>query len=145
MKAWRSIAAILLLNALTTTADAANFSIRSTDSAGVGLNDATAFTPVGGNSATTLGQARMNVLLEAARILGNAFAKQCADSSRRLVHRTHLQRDQRHARQRRSALRLSKFRRRRFVQHVLRLGASRRYRRHESIVEFHECGYHCNL
>jgi hypothetical protein len=59
-----------LLVAFAATASAATFSIRSTDSAGEGLNDPAPFVPVGGNNATTLGQARMNVLLEAARVWG---------------------------------------------------------------------------
>jgi Bacterial Ig domain len=51
-------------------AQAASFSIVNTDGAGEGLNDATPFTPIGGNNATTLGQARLNVLQEAGRIWG---------------------------------------------------------------------------
>ena len=49
---------------------AATFSIVNKDVAGYGLNDTTAFTPVGGNNAATLGQARLNVITEAARIWG---------------------------------------------------------------------------
>jgi len=52
------------------TARSATFTVRATDAAGEGLNDAAPFTSVGGNTATTLGQARMNVLLEATRIWG---------------------------------------------------------------------------
>jgi hypothetical protein len=59
-----------VLAALSTAAGAATFSIRSTDSDDEGFNDLAVFAPVGGNNATTLGQARMNVLLEAARIWG---------------------------------------------------------------------------
>lgn len=51
-------------------ASAASFSIINQDAAGAGLNDTTAFTPVGGNTATTLGQARLNVIIEAGRIWG---------------------------------------------------------------------------
>ena len=51
--------------------DAATFTIRSTDSAGEGFNDPAPFAPIGGNNATTLGQARMNVLQEATRIWGS--------------------------------------------------------------------------
>lgn len=51
-------------------ANAATITIRSTDSVGEGFNDSTPFTPVGGNNATTLGQARLNVLNEAARVWG---------------------------------------------------------------------------
>ena len=49
-------------------AQAATFSIVNMDGVGEGLNDTAPFTPVGGNSATTLGQARLNVLIEAGRI-----------------------------------------------------------------------------
>jgi Bacterial Ig domain len=51
-------------------ANAATITIRSTDGPGEGFNDATPFTPVGGNNATTLGEARLNVLNEAARVWG---------------------------------------------------------------------------
>jgi hypothetical protein len=61
----------LVLALFAANANAATFTIRSTDAAGVGFNDTTPFSPVGGNNATTLGQARMNVLLEAARIWGS--------------------------------------------------------------------------
>jgi hypothetical protein len=67
---FRIVASAIALAMLAASAEAATFSIRSTDGTGEGLNDATAFTPVGGNNATTLGQARMNVLQEAARIWG---------------------------------------------------------------------------
>lgn len=50
---------------------AAAFSIVNKDVAGYGLNDTTTFTPVGGNNAATLGQARLNVITEAARIWGS--------------------------------------------------------------------------
>jgi hypothetical protein len=49
---------------------AAKITIKNTDSAGVGFNDATPATPVGGNPGTTVGQQRMNAFLEAARIWG---------------------------------------------------------------------------
>jgi hypothetical protein len=51
-------------------AHAATFTIMNMDATGVGLNDPTPFTSVGGNMATTLGQARLNVLQEAGRIWG---------------------------------------------------------------------------
>ena len=70
----RVLASILVLGVglgLPVVADAAaTFSIINLDTANVGLNDATSFTPQGGNSATTLGQARLNVLAEAGRIWG---------------------------------------------------------------------------
>lgn len=49
---------------------AATLHIQVGDGAGEGFNDPTPFTPVGGNSATTLGAARLNVFNEAARIWG---------------------------------------------------------------------------
>jgi hypothetical protein len=55
-------------------ANGATFVVVDKDTAGFGLNDATAFTPVGGNNATTLGQARLNVITEAARIWGNQIS-----------------------------------------------------------------------
>lgn len=51
-------------------AGAATFTILNMDGPGEGLNDTTAFTPVGGNTATTLGAARLAVLQEAGRIWG---------------------------------------------------------------------------
>jgi hypothetical protein len=53
-------------------ASAATFSVINLDT-GTGtftLNDTTPFTPVGGNNATTLGQARLNVIAEAGRVWG---------------------------------------------------------------------------
>ncbi len=55
---------------LAVAAQGATITIRVTDGAGVGFNDATPFTPMGGNNATTLGQARLNVFNEAARLWG---------------------------------------------------------------------------
>ncbi len=49
---------------------AATFQIRNVDGAGEGLNDNALFTPEGGNTAPTLGEARRRVLDEAARIWG---------------------------------------------------------------------------
>ena len=49
---------------------AATFQFRNNDGAGEGLRDTAPFTPEGGNNATTLGEARLNVLNEAARIWG---------------------------------------------------------------------------
>lgn len=45
--------------------------INNLDGAGEGLNDPTPFTPVGGNNATTLGQARLNVFQYAADFWGS--------------------------------------------------------------------------
>jgi len=56
--------------ALAVGAQGATITIHVTDGAGVGFNDATHFTPMGGNNATTLGQARLNVFNEAARLWG---------------------------------------------------------------------------
>jgi hypothetical protein len=49
---------------------AAKITIQVMDAAGEGFNDPTAFVPIGGNNATTLGQARLNVFTEAARMWG---------------------------------------------------------------------------
>jgi hypothetical protein len=63
-----------LLLFVASLAQAATFNIVNKDTAGEGLNDPTPFTPVGGNNATTLGQARLNVLVEAGRIWGAQLA-----------------------------------------------------------------------
>ena len=55
---------------LATHAQAATITIQVTDGPGKGFNDATPFAPMGGNNATTLGQARLNVFNEAARLWG---------------------------------------------------------------------------
>lgn len=52
------------------TVSAATITIQVMDAAGKGFNDPTPFTPIGGNNATTLGQARLNVFTEAARLWG---------------------------------------------------------------------------
>lgn len=57
---------VLLTNALN--AQAAAISLKNTDSASEGFNDTTPFTPVGGNYATTLGQARLNAMQYAANL-----------------------------------------------------------------------------
>ncbi|MEX0326788.1 MAG: PA domain-containing protein [Puniceicoccaceae bacterium] len=49
---------------------ATTFNFVNLDPAGYGFNDATPVSPVGGNSGTTLGQQRINVVLEACRIWG---------------------------------------------------------------------------
>lgn len=53
---------------------AATIRIQVADDPGEGFNDATPFTPGGGNAATTLGAARLNVFNEAARIWGGLLA-----------------------------------------------------------------------
>lgn len=58
----------LLLTVLS--AHAVSIVIVSVDDAGEGLNDTTPFSSVGGNNATTLGQARRNALERAAQIWG---------------------------------------------------------------------------
>jgi len=72
----RPVATSLVLCALCAAADsahaAATFEVRNiTDAAGVGFNDQTPVIPEGGNTATTLGEARLKVLQEAGRIWGN--------------------------------------------------------------------------
>ncbi len=59
---------IVLLAAVP--ASAANLVVVVTDPAGQGFNDPTPATPVGGNMGTTLGEQRLNVFKEAARIWG---------------------------------------------------------------------------
>ncbi len=51
-------------------APAVTVTIVNTDASGQGLNDPTPATPVGGNPGTTIGQQRLNVFKEAARIWG---------------------------------------------------------------------------
>lgn len=50
---------------------AATINIISADGPGEGFNDTSPFSPIGGNNATTLGQARLNVFKAAANIWGN--------------------------------------------------------------------------
>ncbi len=70
----RSSAALAALAALSlglaTQASAATVTIQVTDAVGEGFNDPAVFVPMGGNNATTLGQARRNVFNEAARLWG---------------------------------------------------------------------------
>ncbi len=54
---------------------AATIRIEVGDGPGEGFNDTAAFSPVGGNAATTLGAARLNVLNEAARLWGRLLAE----------------------------------------------------------------------
>ena len=51
-------------------ASAATFTVQVMDAADEGFYDPTPFTPIGGNNATTVGQARLNVFNEAARLWG---------------------------------------------------------------------------
>ena len=55
---------------LATQASAATITIQVMDAVGEGFNDPAAFVPMGGNNATTVGQARRNVFNEAARLWG---------------------------------------------------------------------------
>lgn len=64
-----TLAALAALAASSAQA-AATFTFEIMDGPGEGLNDATPFTPEGGNSATTLGAARLAVLEEAGRVWG---------------------------------------------------------------------------
>jgi hypothetical protein len=63
-------ALLWLALALCTSARAAEFVFINNDPAGVGLNDLTAVTPVGGNAGTTLGAQRRNVLERVGQIWG---------------------------------------------------------------------------
>ncbi|MEO7936049.1 MAG: PA domain-containing protein [Dokdonella sp.] len=67
---WLSMALALLLAIGATQAFAANVTIVNADQPGVGLNDNTPATPVGGNAGVTLGQQRMNLVQHAATIWG---------------------------------------------------------------------------
>jgi hypothetical protein len=60
----RALAAFCLALFFSATAHAATITILP----GAGFNDSTTFTPVGGNNATTLGQARLNLFQKAASI-----------------------------------------------------------------------------
>src|SRR5262245_57521345 len=62
-----SLSALL---AVAGAAQAATFEFRFNNHAGEGFNDTTSFTPVGGNTATTLGAARRAVFVEAGRVWG---------------------------------------------------------------------------
>jgi hypothetical protein len=64
-----SIVAMLGLAAVG-AAPAATLTIQVMDAAGEGFNDPAPFTPIGGNNATTLGQARLNVFNQAAHLWG---------------------------------------------------------------------------
>jgi hypothetical protein len=55
---------------LARPAVAATITIQVMDGVGEGFNDTTAFVPIGGNPATTLGQARLNVFNQAAQLWG---------------------------------------------------------------------------
>lgn len=70
--AWRMACVALVGIAAIAVAPvrAATITIQVKDAAGEGFNDATPFTPIGGNNATTLGAARLNVFREAARLWG---------------------------------------------------------------------------
>jgi hypothetical protein len=69
-RAWCGLLLAALGWVASGAASAATISIQVMDAAGVGFNDPTPFTPIGGNNATTLGQARLNVFTEAARLWG---------------------------------------------------------------------------
>ena len=65
-------ASLLCLGALASAplAAAARITIVNANQAGIGFNDATPATPVGGNSGTTVGQQRAQRLPEGGRPLG---------------------------------------------------------------------------
>jgi len=60
---------IILFSFSTTTFGKAAITLVNLNSAGVGLNDTTPVTPVGGNNGTTLGEQRRNALLYTAELL----------------------------------------------------------------------------
>ncbi|HQR67649.1 MAG TPA: PKD domain-containing protein [Thermoanaerobaculia bacterium] len=65
---------LLLLALVCLPAGAVTITIVNKDAAGKGLNDPTAAAPVGGNPGTTIGEQRMNVFKEAARIWGQILS-----------------------------------------------------------------------
>lgn len=67
------LSAVLLATALNASAGTGRILILNDDKPGVGFNDPTPATPVGGNSGTTLGQQRLNVFQEAARRWQNSI------------------------------------------------------------------------
>ena len=73
MKGSRSIAllAAAAVLSLSAPAGAAVFTLVNVDPPGVGFNDNTAATPVGGNTGTTLGQQRLNVFTRAFAFWGD--------------------------------------------------------------------------
>ncbi len=66
--------AFIFLILIPFSAQAANFTIINADAAGVGFNDTTPVSPVGGNTGTTLGQQRLNVYIAAANQWGAVLA-----------------------------------------------------------------------
>ena len=73
MKHLRNVSVLVMLAslvALATSAGAATIIINNTDGPGEGFNDTTPVVPVGGNPATTLGQARLNAFQYAADLAG---------------------------------------------------------------------------
>lgn len=71
MRLTRTVALLAALGWLASSdLSAATITIQVMDAAGEGFNDPTAFTPIGGNNATTLGQARLNVFNKAAQMWG---------------------------------------------------------------------------
>jgi len=65
-----ALVATILVLAVTVPVSAATITIINKDGVGVGLNDPTPAAPVGGNPGTTIGEQRLNVFKEAARIWG---------------------------------------------------------------------------
>lgn len=74
MRSLRFLATSFLALSVASSAFAtAKITIRTTDSAGVGFNDATPVAPVGGNPGTTLGEQRLNAFRAAADVWGNTI------------------------------------------------------------------------
>ena len=67
----RTLFVSLLLAAMPLFAGTGQVLIINNDAAGIGFNDPTPATPVGGNAGTTLGQQRLNVFLAAAQMWQN--------------------------------------------------------------------------
>src|SRR6476469_10948703 len=68
---FKALCAGALLGCASLAAQAANMILVNTDPAGVGFNDPTPATPVGGNPGTTVGQQRLTAFQYAADIWGS--------------------------------------------------------------------------
>ncbi|HSE24172.1 MAG TPA: PA domain-containing protein, partial [Pyrinomonadaceae bacterium] len=61
---------VIAISSAASATAAATVEVKNNDAVGVGFNDATPVSPVGGNSGTTLGQQRLNAFQHAANIWG---------------------------------------------------------------------------
>jgi len=75
--------AFIISLCLPLVAHSATITLVNLDGPGEGFNDTTAFTPGGGNPATTLGQARLNAFQHAANIVGGLLTSSVTRSGLR--------------------------------------------------------------